>query len=488
MERQSGILLHITSLPGDYGIGDLGSGAYQFINFLSMSGQSLWQILPIGPTGFANSPYQSYSAIAGNVLFISPKQLVTKGLLCEDEIRITRSFPPEKTDYDEAKEIKEHLFRLAFQRFKGDLSSFYHQNIEWLPDFAMFMAIKSQDNIIWTKWPTELKYREPDALESIRESLFDEIQYQIFLQYLFFEQWNNLRKYARKKRIKIIGDLPIFVSLDSADVWSHPELFDLDEQLLPREVAGVPPDYFSKKGQLWGNPLYNWEEHRKQNYSWWKLRFKKLLSLVDIIRLDHFRGFEGYWAVPYGNKTAENGVWRKGPAEDFFYSIKESLKELPIIAEDLGLITPEVEELRDKFKFPGLRVLHFGFENIRSNIHTPHNHSYDCVVYTGTHDNDTTLGWYRKNKKEAQKFIREYLGLHEKVEDQLVVWHLIRTAYASPARMAIIPMQDFIFLDSDARMNMPGTVANNWQWRVKASQLTEDLAVKINHLTNLFAR
>lgn len=490
-ERSSGILLHPTSLPGPYGIGDLGSSAYEFVDWLAGVGCNLWQILPLGPTGYGDSPYQCFSAIAGNPYLINPDFLLHDGLLHPDDLVEKMDFQEDQVDFGRLIPWKLNLLERAFSRFRSDprpfRSEFDHfsaENVSWLPDYALFMAIKeAHGGGAWGDWPIELRGRENTALEEAGKSLSDAIQRYTFYQFIFYRQWNALRNYARERGIKIIGDIPIFVAYDSADVWANPELFYLDDLGQPTVVAGVPPDYFSPTGQLWGNPLYRWEVHREHSYDWWLSRFRAILGQVDIVRLDHFRGFAGYWEIPGGSPTAETGRWVPGPGEDFFQKIKTELGELPIIAEDLGEITPDVIKLRDQFNLPGMKILQFGFSG-PDNAFLPHNYPETCVTYTGTHDNDTALGWYESAPNLERDFARRYLNS----DGGDFAWDIIRAAWSSVAVYALAPMQDFLRLGPEARMNFPGKLGNNWCWRMAADALTDVLKGRLSELNYLYRR
>ncbi|MBM7623612.1 4-alpha-glucanotransferase [Sporohalobacter salinus] len=492
-KRQSGILLHPTSLPGEYGIGSLGEEAYKFVDFLVASDQKIWQILPLGPTGYGNSPYQSFSAFAGNPLLISLERLRKDALLDEKDLNTDREFPLDYVDYNQVSDFKYSLFEKAFKNFKSNVSKsindkfqrFCNENEKWLEDYALFKALKEHFNgKPWYKWNEDIKLRRPEAIKEYQERLKNRIDFHKFIQYIFFKQWNKLKAYANHNYIKIIGDIPIFVAYDSADVWANPELFTLDEDKKPINVAGVPPDYFSETGQLWGNPLYDWQKLKETNYKWWIDRFKTTLELVDIVRLDHFRGFAAYWAVPYGEKTAVNGKWKQGPGKDFFRKVKEELKGLPIIAEDLGVITDEVVELRDHFDLPGMGVLQFGFNSQEDNDHLPHNYRQNSVVYTGTHDNNTVLGWYNNADDEAKEYVKEYL----KGSEENICWDFIQAAWASVSKLAIAPLQDILSLNSEARMNTPGTVKGNWKWRYREEMLDVNISEKLKRLTEIYHR
>lgn len=501
--RSSGILLHPTSLPGRFGIGDLGDAAYRFVDFLVASNQSLWQILPLGPTGYGDSPYQCFSSFANNPLLISPERLVADGWLVADDIRSVPRFPTERVDYGPVINYKSSLLKLAFENFKrstdtdrrADFLAFAQRTESWLEDYALFRALKDEHGgASWNQWAPELAQREPQVMADARERLYNEIDAQKFYQYLVDKQWAALRAYCRSKQVKIIGDIPIFVAYDSADVWSNKPLFKLDDTGAPLVVAGVPPDYFSKTGQLWGNPIYNWEQLGKTGYQWWIDRIRATLDTVDIVRIDHFRGFAASWEVPAGDPTAENGQWVAVPGRELFTQMRESLGELPIIAEDLGVITPDVEALRDDFGFPGMRILQFGFRDT-TNSDLPHNYVRNTVVYTGTHDNDTAVGWFNSRPgkgstrsaaqiAQERKFCMEYLNS----EGKEIHWDFIRAALASVANTAMVPMQDLLGLGSDARMNLPASTAGNWRWRFKPGALTRRISSRLKKLTALYVR
>ncbi len=494
-KRVSGILLHPTSFPGRYGIGDLGAAAFKFIDFLVGAKQHLWQIMPLGPTGFGDSPYACFSAFAGNPLLVSPEALIQDELISPDELKKVPYFPEERVDYGEVIYYKFSLLKRSYEHFKQVIATsikqefelFCETNAQWLDDFALFMAVKEVHNgCMWAEWTPEIATRKPAALKTWKKRLADQIKAQKYYQFLFFRQWREVKKYANDNGIKIIGDIPIFVAYDSADVWSHPELFHLDKQGKPTAVAGVPPDYFSATGQLWGNPLYRWDRLKELNYQWWVERIQMTLTTVDIIRIDHFRGFEAYWEVRATETTAVNGRWVKGPASDLFNAIRHQFNGLPpIIAEDLGVITPEVEALRDEFGFPGMRVLQFAFGSDASNRDLPHNYPRNCVVYSGTHDNDTAIGWYRNSGRPVEHdYYRRYMGR----DGHDVAWDLIRLALSSVADMAIIPLQDIMNLGSEARMNFPSKVGGNWTWRYTEAMLHDGLKNRLLELTALYGR
>ena len=492
-KRKSGVLLHPTSLPGRFGIGDLGPQAHGWIDFLARSGTGLWQVLPLGPTGYGDSPYQTFSAFAGNPYLISPEALLQDGLLSGDDLVDAPSYDTDQVDYGTVIPWKLDLLRRAYERFQktppAELQSkflaFQQAESHWLKDYALFRSIKDQKGgAPWWTWEEGLRDREPEALQAYRKNHHQEIDQIKFRQFLFFKQWGEVRDHAHRNGIRIIGDIPIFVAHDSADVWANPELFYLDESGQPTVVAGVPPDYFSKTGQLWGNPLYDWEVHAADGYSWWLDRLRAVLSMVDIVRLDHFRGFAGYWEIPGDAETAVKGRWRDGPGADFFRTVRESLGELPIIAEDLGEITPDVIELRDQFNLPGMKVLVFAFNSGPDNEFLPHNYNRDCAVYTGTHDNDTARGWFERVEDWEKDNARRYLG----VAGENIAWDLIRAAWSSVAVYALAPLQDLLGLGNQARMNYPGSSQGNWTWRCSPDALTENLEKKLLEFNQTYGR
>jgi 4-alpha-glucanotransferase len=502
--RSSGILLHPTSLPGQFGIGDLGSQAYGFVDFLCASDQCLWQVLPLGPTGYGDSPYQCLSAFAGNTLLISPQQLVRDGLLSKDDIECPPDFPDESVDFGRVIPYKNRLLQAAFDNFKSssygklreEFSAFCQHAAGWLEDYALFRALKdAHGGSAWHCWEPALKKRDPSVLASARKQMRDQVEAQKFYQYLFFKQWLALKGYCNQRGIKIIGDIPIFVAYDSADVWAHPDMFKLDEERRPVVVAGVPPDYFSATGQLWGNPIYDWERMRADGYRWWSDRLRATLEMVDIVRIDHFRGFAATWEVPSGEVTAMRGRWVEVPGRELFYTLKRELIELPIIAEDLGVITPDVEALRDDFGFPGMRVLQFAFSSDSSNRDLPHNYVRNTVVYTGTHDNDTTVGWFTScagagSTRDAQQIEREraYCMKYLNSDGRQINWDLIRAAFASVANTAIVPLQDVLGLGSQARMNLPASQEGNWRWRFRSDALKKELSDRLKEMTHIYGR
>ena len=492
-ERASGVLLHPTSLPGPFGIGDIGPEAFRWVSYLASTGCSLWQILPLGPTGYGDSPYQCFSAFAGNPFLISPEILLAEDLLHPDDVIEATGFKVDRIDFGELIPYKLGILDRAFIRFeksasrqlKKEFDSFKAEEADWLEDFVLFMTIKEHfGGGPWVDWPEAFRQREPKTISAFRKEKAADIERHTFRQFMFFRQWRRLLQYAHEKGVRIIGDIPIFVAHDSADVWANPDLFYLEADGKPSVVAGVPPDYFSPTGQLWGNPLYRWDIHAKEGYSWWIARFKSVLSMVDVVRLDHFRGFAGYWEIPGDAETAIDGQWVPGLGADFLQKLKTALGELPIIAEDLGVITDEVVEMRERFDLPGMKILVFAFDDDASNPFLPHNYTSDCVVYTGTHDNDTALGWYQRVDEKERDFVRRYLARSGKD----ISWDLIRTAWSSVAVFAIAPMQDFLSLDNRARMNYPSTLGGNWVWRMTSEALSEDLRARIAEINLMYGR
>ena len=487
--RESGILMHITSLPGPYGVGTMGKQAYEFVDFLHEAGQRCWQILPLTPTGYGDSPYQSCSTFAGNHYLIDLDTLIREGLLEKSDVEgIDWYWSETKTDYGRLYNNRLNVLRIAYSRFQGGeaFDAFCMENGSWLPDFALFMALKGKlGGAAWYTWEDGLKKRDPNAIWNVRQELKDEIRFYCFVQYIFDRQWRALREYAHSKDIKIIGDVPIYVPYDSVDVWSNPELFQLDESMNPTAVAGCPPDAFSEDGQLWGNPLYRWEDLRADGYSWWIRRLAAAGKLYDVVRMDHFRGFEAYWSVPFGDTTAKNGHWVKGPGLEFMNTVKEKLPQISLIAEDLGFLTQEVLDLRDDSGFPGMKVLGFAFDSREPSDYLPHTYPANSVVYTGTHDTMTTRQWFDTASADAVAYAKEYMTLSE---TEGYVWGMIRTAFASVSDTCIIPMQDYLDLGGEARMNFPGTMTDaNWTWRAAPGYL-DGLAEKILRLTRLYGR
>jgi 4-alpha-glucanotransferase len=491
--RSSGILLHPTSLPGPYGCGDLGDVTRHFIEWLVVGGQKVWQILPLEPTGYGNSPYMALSAFAGNPLLIGFEGLMAKGWLNQNDLLPVPSFEPRKVDYTKVIPYRMIALHKASDRFfaqhrdadESDFLSFCREHASWLDDFALFKAIEDHHGgVEWTKWDADLAQRKPNSLEVARKELAGEIQFWKFTQWQFYRQWAEVKKYANERGIKIIGDIPIFVAHQSAEVWSHPELFFLDKNGKPTVVAGVPPDYFSETGQRWGNPLYRWSKMEEDKFQWWVERFRRTFLLVDIARIDHFRGFVGYWEIPAAEKTAVKGRWVAGPKEKLFKAVQRKLGNLPIIAEDLGVITPDVIELRNQFEFPGMKVLQFAFAGGPDNPFLPHHYEHNSVVYTGTHDNDTTRGWFESATDREKVFVKKYCNGngHE------VHFDLMRIASRSVADMAIFPFQDVLGLGTEGRMNFPGKALGNWDWRFSWDQVGPEHALRVYELAALYGR
>ncbi|SCH12877.1 4-alpha-glucanotransferase [uncultured Ruminococcus sp.] len=490
MMRASGILMPISSLPSRYGIGTFGKSAYEFADSLEKAGQKYWQILPLGSTGYGDSPYQSFSTFAGNPYFIDLELLCDEGLLKKEECEAADfGDDPVRVDYEKIYRARFLMLRKAFSRFDKNENDyiFFKKEMDWLEDYAMYMAVKQHfQQAAWQEWEEDIKLREPKAMERYRKLCAEEIEFYSFIQYLFTKQWNALKLYVNNKGIKIIGDIPIYVALDSADTWANTSLFQMDEDHVPTRVAGCPPDSFSATGQLWGNPLYDWPKHKENGYAWWVKRIQYSFTLYDTVRIDHFRGFDEYYAIPYGDKTAEFGRWEKGPGYDFFKTVEKKLGKLDIIAEDLGFLTPSVYKLLKQSGYPGMKVLQFAFDSREESDYLPHNYDKNCVVYTGTHDNNTLAGWYREICRADRMCARKYLQLGRK---KCYNWDFIRAAYMSTANLAVIPMQDFLELGSEARMNTPSTLGgNNWKWRMKAGAFTDELAQKIKDLCQTYAR
>lgn len=493
--RAAGILLHPTSLPGPYGIGDLGVEAKNFINFLHSSGQKLWQMFPLGPTGYGDSPYQSFSTFAGNPMLISPDELLKEGLLSESDLRNKPEFDPLRIDFGRAINYKTGLLRLAFENYlqsglktKPEIDAFCRSNSYWINDYALFMAVKAHHGgIIWKDWSKDIAFRKPGAVQAWTEKLSKEVEFQKFMQFHFDKQWKSVRKYANSKGIKIIGDLPIFIAYDSSDLWANKEQFTVNDSGDLETVAGVPPDYFSPTGQLWGNPLYRWKVMEKDHFSWWIKRFSKCFELVDIVRIDHFRGLDAFWEIKGGSLTAEKGRWVKAPGEALFTELMKQMKDAPIIAEDLGVITKSVNDLRTRFSFPGMRILQFAFGRDGDKRFLPHNYDKNTVVFSGSHDNDTTKGFFEAEKSgssDIYRWAQNYLNYY----GTDICYEIIRTAYASVADTVIIPMQDMLSLGSEARMNFPGRPAGNWGWRFKWEQVPEELAARYKRMCEYFQR
>ena len=488
MERKSGVLLQPISLNSEYGIGTLGRKCREFIDFLEKSNQKLWQIFPLGPTGFGDSPYQCFSAFAGNPYLIDVETLVEIGLLDYEDIQPLRTNST-VIDYGRLYEVKNPILLKSFERkhlLEKEFNIFKEENKSWLDNYALFISLKNYFNgASWDVWPDDIRLRKKESLNKYKTLLAEKIEEQKFIQFLFFSQWKEIKKYANSKGIEIIGDIPIFVAFDSADAWANPEIFLFDNDRKPTFIAGVPPDYFSATGQLWGNPLYDYKEMKKDNYAWWKARIKANLSMCDIIRIDHFRGFRAFWRIPYGETTAINGKWVDGPGIELFKEIEKEYPNLKIIAEDLGDLEEEDIQLVKDTNYPGMKILQFAFDKKATNDYLPHNYIENCVVYTGTHDNDTTQGWYNKLSEEEKGYIRDYLDTND---DAGICWHLIRMAHRSIAKYSIIPMQDYLCLGSDTRMNTPGVAVGNWQFMLSNDALSDDLARSIAHITRLYGR
>ncbi|OPY75112.1 MAG: 4-alpha-glucanotransferase [Syntrophorhabdus sp. PtaU1.Bin050] len=496
-QRGSGILLHITSLPSAYGIGDLGPEAWAFADFLEGAGQRYWQILPLNPTDpiYGNSPYSSISAFAGNTLLISPDRLFEEGLLSRDDLIPIPLFPETKCDFSEVIRYKDRVLERVYQNFvlrgkeRESFAVFCADNSAWLDDFALFVVLKKRfDERIWNQWPKELRDRDPGSLRSVQLECAGELEEVKYRQYLFFKQWYLLKAYCQEKGIDLFGDLAIYVSFDSADVWANPDIFNLDSEKRPAFVSGVPPDYFSETGQLWSNPVYRWEVLKESGYRWWMERIGHHAGLFNVVRIDHFRGLVAYWEIPAGEKTAINGRWVEGPAEDFLKAVTEHFPDLPLIAEDLGMITPDVRDVMDRFGLPGMKVLMFAFsEDNPDHPYLPHTYKENCVVYTGTHDNNTARGWFENEAShEEKKRLFQYLGKEVSVDE--VSWAFIRMAVMSGARWAILPMQDVLGLGEESRMNKPSVPLGNWEWRLLRGQLSAHISESLRQITTESAR
>ena len=492
-ERKSGILLHITSLPGAEGIGTLGKDAYRFVDFLAETKQKIWQILPLGQVGFGNSPYQCYSAFAGNILMIDLEKLAEEGLLDKETLKQKPHFSSKVCYFEVVSNWKIPLLRKAFEKFKELKSGKFHHDYKqflkehswWLQDFALFMASKKYfENEVWTSWPDDLKFRKAVAIHKYQSTLEDEAEFWKFLQFHFFRQWFGLKKYANEKGVEIMGDVPLYVSTDSADVWTNTDIFVLDKKLIPKEVGGVPPDYFSEDGQLWGNPVFNWKRLEEREYDWWMARLHFNLNMFDCVRIDHFRGLESFWSVPAGEKTAKNGKWLPAKGFQVLEKLQHQIGHLPLVAEDLGIITPEVEKLRKDFGLPGMKVLQFAFLTDAANEYLPHNYGKNFVAYTGTHDNNTTLGWLRSTKDEEKIRAKQYL----KGSSKKAVQNAMVSIWASVAEKAIAPMQDVLELGATARMNTPGVANGNWTWRFQWKQLKNKQKGFFKTITEIYNR
>lgn len=486
--RSSGVLVHPSSLWRSAGIGDIGSVAHDWLDDLAAMGCRLWQVLPLGPTGYGDSPYQSFSSFAGNPNLIGLDDLVGEDLLDPDDLADAPVFPVDRVDYGKVIPWKMSLLDRAFERrapLQSEIESFRAANSDWIDDFALYMTLKDlYGGRAWTTWPAPLRDRNPEQLEKAANAYADDIARHVFRQFLFFRQWARLRSHARELGVQIIGDIPIFAAHDSADVWANRSLFQLRDDGEPTVVAGVPPDYFAETGQLWGNPLYRWEEHESTGFAWWIARFRAVLELVDIIRIDHFRGFVNYWEVPAGSETAEHGRWVDGPGEVFFKAVRAALGDLPIIAEDLGQLDPRVPELRDRLGLPGMRVLQFGFDGDPTNEFLPHRYPKNSAAYTGTHDNDTIRGWFESLDEELRDEVLHYLG----TDTSEIAWDCIWAVWKSKSLLSLAPLQDLLDLGSEARMNTPGTTSGNWQWRATAGSLTEELQSRMRSLNKATRR
>lgn len=495
LERGSGILMHISSLPGEMGIGDLGKSAYEFINFLKSSNQKFWQILPLGPTGYGNSPYQSFSSFAGNPYFIDLESLKEKGFLKEEDLEELKNKNNSKSvDYGFIYLEKMRVLRKAYDNYcflnkRFDMKNFKKENEFWLEDYSLYMVLKKKfDYKSWEEWPTEFKNRESKILNEEKEKQKKEIEFYIFLQYVFYFQWGELKKYSKLNGVKIIGDLPIFVALDSSDIWANSEMFLLDENKKPLKVSGCPPDFFSEKGQLWGNPLYDWDKMKKDKFTWWISRVKHCFKLYDVVRIDHFRGFEAYWEIPINSEDATGGAWKKGPGIDLFREIENSLGKKDIIAEDLGFISSEVKELLLETGFPGMKVLLFAFDSKTDSDYLPHKYNKNSIAYIGTHDNDTVVGWYEDASIDDKNYCNKYFEELNLIRSQEINWKFIEAAWSSNSVVSIVQMQDLIGLDNLARMNKPATDNGNWSWRLENKFITKELSQRLKEITTIFNR
>jgi len=492
--RKSGILLPIASLPGKYGIGTFGKEAYNFVDLLALAGQSYWQILPLGPTGYGDSPYQSFSTFAGNPYFIDLEMLISEKLLTDKECdAVNFGKSKDYIDYEKIFYARFDILKIAYERSKHKEEEKYklfcEENSYWLDDYALYMAVKNSfGGVSYIEWDEDIRTRQEEAIKRYSEKYADEVDFYKFLQYKFDLQWKALKAYANDKGIKIIGDIPIYVAFDSADTWANKELFQIDENGYPIAVAGCPPDGFSATGQLWGNPLYRWDYHKQTGYKWWIYRIKHCYELYDMVRVDHFRAFDEYYSIPYGDPTAEFGKWKKGPGLALFKAIKSELGEVDMIAEDLGFLTDSVIKLVKKSCFPGMKVLEFAFDSREDSDYLPHNYEKNTVVYTGTHDNETIVGWFKSMKKEDRQMAYDYLGVDEFESDKAIAWAFIRLALGSVSNLCVIPMQDYLALGSEARINTPATLGGNWVWRMKKGAFTKQLAKEIKKVTRLYAR
>ena len=492
--RKSGILLPISSIPAKYGMGTFSKQAYEFVDFLVEAGQKLWQILPLGPTSYGDSPYQSFSTFAGNPYFIDLEQLMELDYISEEDCEgVNFGTNPEYVDYGQMYAHRYPILRKAYDaaivkglQQEAGYVRFMEENAYWITDYALYMAVKASfDNTCWIEWDEDIRLRKPEAVKAYTEKYTYEMGFYYFQQYMFSIQWKKLKKYANDAGIEIVGDIPIYVAFDSADTWANPELFQLDEENLPIGVAGCPPDAFSETGQLWGNPLYKWEYHKETDFAWWMKRIAHCYEMYDIVRIDHFRGFDEYWFVPYGDETAQDGKWLPGPGIALFETMKAVMGEKKVIAEDLGFLTETVLELVADTGFPGMKVLQFAFDGDADNAYLPHNHKKNSIVYTGTHDNETTVGWYWNLDERTRKHVKDYFDI---TDESKVNWTFIRAALASVADTAVIPMQDYLGIGNEGRINTPSTLGGNWEWRMKRDACTKELAEKIYKLTKLYGR
>lgn len=498
LKRSSGILMHISSLSGEYGIGDFGKCAYDFIDFLHAAGQKLWQILPLGVTGYGDSPYQAFSAFAGNPYFIDLNEFLEKGWITKEDLStLSEINKDEKIRYDLLYTERYKVLRKGFESFKKtkeyfEITKMISKYSKWLPDYALFMALKNSfGGVSWQEWPRAYRFRDLKTIKKAKVELKDDIEFYIFLEYLFRKQWLKLKKYANSKNIKIIGDIPIFVSTDSVDTWTNPKMFQFDKQLRPKKVAGCPPDVFSLDGQLWGNVLYNWKEIKKDGFTWWINRIRDCFYLYDIVRIDHFRGFDSYWSIPASAKTARTGKWEQGPGIELFKAIRKALGNKPIIAEDLGFLTPRVQKLLKDSGYPGMKILQFAFDGDLSNGFLPTNYTKNCVTYTGTHDNQTLIGWLETGSKEKEfciDYLAKFLGKTKEDISSDIVYSMIETIWKSKAIFSLAQMQDFLALDDTARMNTPSILGGNWEWRMDKAALSDELILKIKKITKLYHR
>lgn len=489
--RECGVLLPVSALPSKYGIGCFSHEAYRFIDQLKKAGQSCWQILPLGPTGYGDSPYQSFSSFAGNPYFIDLETLIKEGLITKKDCdALDFGQEEERVSYGKLYKSREIILKKAFCNFRPDESynTFVKENAIWLDGYCLYMAVKMENGgKSWTEWPLEYRNRDADTIKKAKKELSSEISFYQFVQYQFFKQWDALHKYAKDNGIKIIGDIPIYVAMDSSDTWMQPELYQFDENNLPVAVSGCPPDGFSKTGQLWGSPLYNWEYHKKTGYRWWTERIKYCFKLYDVLRIDHFRGFDEYYSIPYGDKDAVNGVWNPGPGKELFETLENELGHLDIIAEDLGFVTDSVRELLESTGYPGMKVLQLAFDPRESSSDLPYTHTRNCVVYTGTHDNNTTRGWYHDISEDCKIYVRDYLNKQD-INEENISWNMIAVAMSGVADLCIIPMQDYLNLDAWARINTPSSLGGNWEWRLTNNSVGDRILNRIRSLAEIYGR